>query len=49
MKTLPPVHRIALLFKGSKIYGIIAGISWMPICSTPRACVARQPWAITRS
>ncbi len=28
MKTLPPVHRIALLFNGSKIYdrGIIAGI-----------------------
>lgn len=28
MKTLPPVHRIALLFNGSKIYdrGIITGI-----------------------
>lgn len=28
MKTLPPVHRIALLFNGSKIYdrGIISGI-----------------------
>lgn len=28
MKTLPPVHRIALLFNGSKIYdrGIIAGV-----------------------
>ena len=28
MKSLPPVHRIALLFNGSKIYdrGIISGI-----------------------
>ncbi|WP_205904306.1 hypothetical protein, partial [Pseudomonas viridiflava] len=28
MKTVPPVHRIALLFNGSKIYdrGIISGI-----------------------
>ena len=28
MKTLPPAHRIALLFNGSKVYdrGVISGI-----------------------